>query len=438
MENQTQSENKPHTLLFVDDEKNILNSLRRLFYREHYKIIVTTKPEEALGLIESHPVSLVISDHRMPEMEGTKLLSLIREAKPDIVRIMLTGYADMGAAVEAINTAQVYRFISKPWNDEDLKLTVREALRQYDLIALNRELTELVKEQNQELYDINRSLEKKVQERTAALDAKNKDLDALNQKLESSFLDTVKALMGLMEMKNRSLAGHARRVAAQSSELAKLLGLSKKEQQLCEMSALLMDIGMIGYPDSLLKLRVREMDQAKRLLWQKHPLLAEESLKGIDSLKAASRIVRSHHERFDGTGFPDGLVAKNIPLPARILAASGYFDHLLSPKSGEMGLSVGEALILLEKEQGKRFDPKVVHALIDVVKNIQAPSTALEVEVSLQELREGMVLAKDLKTGGGILLLPAGNHLQDAHLRRIMNFNRIDPIIDRIYVYRKG
>ncbi|MDC4226376.1 MAG: response regulator [Candidatus Manganitrophus sp.] len=129
------------------------------------------------SLIASQPVALIISDHRMPEMEGTEFLAKVRERNPDIMRIMLTGYADMKAAVEAINQSQVYRYISKPWNDDDFRLTVREALRQFDLVQSNRELNELVQEQNKELYDINRSLESKVRERTKELETKNLELE---------------------------------------------------------------------------------------------------------------------------------------------------------------------------------------------------------------------------------------------------------------------
>lgn len=428
---------EPHTLLFVDDEESILNALRRLFYKEKHRILITPSAQEALKLIEAEPVALVISDHRMPEMEGTKLLLRMREIKPDTVRIMLTGYADMNAALEAINESRVYRFISKPWNDDDLRLTVREALRQYDMVNLNRELTGLVKQQNKELYDVNRSLEMRVLERTSELDTKNKEMSDLYGKLETGFLDTIQAFMGLMELKSASLVGHARRVSQLARDMANRLGLTKEEEGLCEMAGLLMDIGTIGYPDELLKKEEKEMDAFGKTLWEKHPLLGEASLKGIERLRPVSLVIRHHHERFDGKGFPDNLRADQIPMPARIVAAADYFHHLVNPPTGMARHSFMNALALMEKAQGERFEPVVVHALIDVAKNIQEPVTSDEVEVSPEDLAEGMTLAGDLKTRGGILLLPAGNIIQASHLGRILNFHRIDPIVDRIYVYRK-
>lgn len=152
------------------------------------------------------------------------------------MRIMLTGYADMKAAVEAINQSQVYRYISKPWNDDDLRLTVREALRQFDLVQSNRELTELVREQNKELYDMNRNLESKIRERT-------KELETKNLELEGSFHEMLDLFLGLMEMKNAALVGHARRSAVLAKEIAARLALPEDEQRVCEAAALLMDSG---------------------------------------------------------------------------------------------------------------------------------------------------------------------------------------------------
>jgi len=417
-----------HLLLCVDDEENILHALRRVFRKEPYEIIATVSPKEGLTLIESHPVALVISDHRMPEMEGTEFLATVRQKKPDIMRIMLTGYTDMKAAIEAINSSQIYRYISKPWNDDDLRITVREALRQYDLVQTNRELNELVKEQNKELYDINRTLESKIRERT-------KELERKNQELEGSFYEMIEFFIGLMEMKSAAMVGHARRTAILAKEIAVHLGLPEEEQRLCEAGALLMDSGTLGYPESLIKRQVEHMDPAERALWQKHPLLAQASLKRIKRMEPVGQIIRSHHEQFDGNGFPDGVKGEMIPLPSQIIGLADYFDLLLNPSTATT-LPLPEVMKFIEKEQGKRFDPSLVQALNEIIENIHQMITSDEVEVTLEELREGMTLARNLKTVGGILLLPAQSRLQAAHLEKIHNFHRIDPIIGRITIYR--
>jgi len=144
------------TILFVDDEENILSSLVRLFRKEDYDLLTATGGEEGLKIVESREISLVISDHMMPGMTGVDFLTRVKDISPDTIRIMLTGYADLEAAISAINKGEVYRFISKPWNDEELKLTVRQSLDYRDLVLKNRSLTRTVKKQ----YEVLKGLEK--------------------------------------------------------------------------------------------------------------------------------------------------------------------------------------------------------------------------------------------------------------------------------------
>lgn len=144
------------TILFVDDEENILSSLVRLFRKEDYDLLTATGGEDGLKIVESRDISLVISDHMMPVMTGVDFLTRVKDISPDTIRIMLTGYADLEAAISAINKGEVYRFISKPWNDEELKLTVRQSLDYRDLVLKNRSLTRTVKKQ----YEVLKGLEK--------------------------------------------------------------------------------------------------------------------------------------------------------------------------------------------------------------------------------------------------------------------------------------
>lgn len=140
-----------HTLMFVDDEVNILNSLVRLFRNENYRILTATGGEEGLAMLEENDISLIISDYKMPQMTGVEFLARAKEASPDTVRIMLTGYADLEASIDAINKGEVYRFITKPWKDEEIKVMVSQCLEYRDLKLANRSLTKTVKKQAQVL-----------------------------------------------------------------------------------------------------------------------------------------------------------------------------------------------------------------------------------------------------------------------------------------------
>ena len=145
-----------HNVLIVDDEAPVLNALKRLLRDEPYALSTTTRPAEAIDLVKRTPVSLIVSDYEMPEMTGTDMFATVKTIRPETIRIILTGKADMQATIRAINEGEVFRFITKPWDDEDLKITIRHALMQYDLWAENRRLVRTVDAQHRALEDIER------------------------------------------------------------------------------------------------------------------------------------------------------------------------------------------------------------------------------------------------------------------------------------------
>lgn len=149
--------NAPRVLI-VDDETKVLSALRRLLHKEAFAVVTTDSPEEALRLLQGGPYAVVLADQRMPGMEGTRLLEKACQSSPDTVRVMLTGYADVHAAMEAINRGAVYRFITKPWNDEELRQVVRQGVSQYELVMENRRLHALTERQNVELKELYRAL----------------------------------------------------------------------------------------------------------------------------------------------------------------------------------------------------------------------------------------------------------------------------------------
>jgi PAS domain S-box-containing protein len=194
------------SILAVDDEQNILNSLIRLFRSEGYKLFTAINAEKGLEILKGNKIQLVISDYRMPEIDGVKFLQRVKGLYPDAIRIVLSGYADVSAIIDAINKGEIYKFITKPWNDEELKLAVRRSLEQYELIQENRRLTERIRLQNEEL-------EKQVRERTATLALAQEILENLplgvigisteqiivfiNRKVKDIFQQQAESLIGL-------------------------------------------------------------------------------------------------------------------------------------------------------------------------------------------------------------------------------------------------
>ncbi len=163
------AESRRHRVLLVDDEEGIVRSLRRLLRREPYDLDTAGSGEEALEKLASHPAHLILTDQRMPGMTGVELLREVRNRWPDTIRIILSGYTKVDTIIDAINDGEVYKYLTKPWNDEELKLNLRRALEQYELEAENRRLAEQVLAQNRKLIELNKMLEERALDAAAGL-----------------------------------------------------------------------------------------------------------------------------------------------------------------------------------------------------------------------------------------------------------------------------
>jgi response regulator RpfG family c-di-GMP phosphodiesterase len=404
------------TLLFVDDEASILASLRRLFRPHGYKILVANGGAEGIQALEREKVDLVISDMRMPEMDGAQFLEKVRSQWPGIVRILLTGYADIASTIAAINRGEIYRYIAKPWDDNEIVLTVRDALERQRLELENARLVELTQQQNEELKELNAGLEQKVADRTAQLRQTLTSLEKAHQALNKSFMTSVKVFSGLMELRGGRLAGHSRRVAEYARAVALRMDCSEQETQDILLASLLHDIGKIGLPDDLLDKPFNVLTGQARAEVMKHPLTGHNVLMGVDQLHAAALIVRHHHEYYDGSGYPDRLAAIAIPLGARILAVANEYDAVQLGTLTQRALNSNEALAFLIENRGRRYDP----AVIDAFSRLQSESnkqTATEMPLRPAQLQPGMILARDLNHRDGYLLL-ARDHTVDAAVIR--------------------
>ncbi|MEN9893248.1 MAG: hypothetical protein RLY78_3543 [Pseudomonadota bacterium] len=405
-------------LLLVDDEPSVLNALRRLFRPQGYAIDIANSAAEGLTLLQEQPVDLVISDMRMPGMDGATFLEQVRLLYPQTVRLLLTGYADIASTIAAINRGEIHRYITKPWDDQDLLLVVREALRRRDLENENTRLLQLTQQQNAELQDLNRTLEQRVASRTAELHQINSMLEAAYEEMEANFTMAITVFSGLLEMRQGRIAGHARRVSDIAGRMATLLGLDSRTRQDVVLGALLHDIGKLGFGDEMLAKPVSDYTPAEMQRYQRHALDGEAALLSMDKLRGAAQIVRQHHERLDGRGFPDGLAGEQICIGARIVAAASDFDGLESGTLSEKALSADQARRIVGEGVGTRYDAPTVQALFEALRQIEKDASA-DVEVDVRALKPRMVLARDLQTPKGAILLPAGFKFDEAMIARV-------------------
>ena len=421
-------------LLCVDDEPNILSSLRRLFRTQGYQVFTAESGAAGLKVLETESIDLVISDMRMPEMGGARFLEYVRERWPETVRLLLTGYAAIQSSLDAINRGEIYRYITKPWDENDILLIVRHALERKALEHEKRRLEALTHLQNQELKTLNASLEAKVEERTAEIKIANEALTAANEKLKTNFLTSIKVFSNLIEMRKGHLAGHSRRVADLARKIALNMGLDEHDTQEIFVAGLLHNIGKIGFSDELLSMPIHLMSGENLALYRQHPVHGEHSLMPLEDLRGAAAIVRAQLERYDGKGFPDSLANMQIPVGARILALASDYDHLQAGTFFPRRYSLEEAKAYIQSGRNKLYDAKVVDAFLGVMSDV-VEEVVPDGLIAAADLRPDMIISRDLITPDGLLLLSAGHVLEERLIEKIIRFEADGDKKFTIYVH---
>lgn len=341
------------TILVLDDDEALLVVLTLLIRREGYRVLTAATAEEAFSLLERERVSVAIVDQNLPDVQGVDVLKRLRQRWPDTIRIMLTASADNRTAVAAINDGHVYRYMTKPWDNDEFRAVLRESVQYYDLLRENRRLYELSISQALQLRALNEALEKKVAERTAEIAAKN-------LQLEENLLDVVRLLTSAQELRNSSMAGRAQRVAEAARWLTRTLQLSEEDQRNVELAASLHDIGKLGMPDRVFHRDTFSLSREDQDLIKQAPLLGAGLLATIPSLTGVALIVRHQGEWYNGRGYPDGLAGEAIPLGARILAVVDSYSAIMDRRVYKDARSHTEAAAELRKHAGTQFDPEVV------------------------------------------------------------------------------
>ncbi|MDP2153922.1 MAG: response regulator [Methylotenera sp.] len=432
-------ETLPATLLFVDDEPNILAALRRLFRPLGFRIFIAEGGAQGLEVIANEKIDLVISDMRMPEMDGAQFLEQVRLRSPDSIRILLTGYADISSTIAAINKGQIFRYIAKPWEDNDIVLTVRHALERKQLEREKERLEALTQRQNDELKDLNANLEDKVKARTEELRQTMGFLDIAHEKLKKSFFTSILMFSNLLELREGAMAGHSRRVADIARKLAVRLGMNEADAQDVMVAGLLHDIGKIGLPDDLLHKPFSMLAGEEYSAVAKHPIVGQTALMALEQLNGAAKLIRSHHERFDGRGYPDGLVGMDIPLGARILNVANDYDAVQQGRLLNKRMNAKDALTFIKDGRDNRYDPQVVDAFVRMIEGVgEVTKKVQEIALHTADLKSGMVLTRDLMSRSGLLLLARDYLLDDALIDHLRKNEKMDghPLIIYVQVGR--
>lgn len=325
--------------LVVDDEPRLRQVLVHLMRSDGFTCVEAGNGEEALALLQQHPITLMMSDLRMPKMDGLELLRQTRARWPDVAVVMITAVADVEVAVGCLAIGAM-DYLTKPFHLEEVRARVAQAMENRRLVIENRGYQE--------------SLQEKV-----AVQAR---------RLEELFMASIQSLAEVLELKDPYTRGHSVRVSNYSTVIARELGIDGDMLRQIELGGHVHDIGKIGVREEVLN-KPGKLTDAEYEHIMTHPVVGWRILAPLlADTPVALNIVRSHHERFDGRGVPDRLEGGAIPLEARIAAAADAFDAMTSDRPYRPdGLSVADAVADIVRCAGSQFDPDVVRALVRVV-----------------------------------------------------------------------
>lgn len=332
---------EPMYCVVADDEPRLRQVLVRLMTSDGFTCLEAGDGEEALQQLEKVPAQLLLTDLRMPRLDGIELLKRARALYPDLAVILITAVADVDVALSCLASGAM-DYLTKPFHLEEVRARVAQALEKRSLIVENR--------------TYQRGLEQLVTVQA--------------QRLEQLFLGGVQALVQALEVKDQYTRGHSIRVSHYSTLLAKALGLSEREVRHVELGGHVHDIGKIGVRESVLNKEGPLTDEEYQHIMT-HPMVGWQILSPLlGDAPMALNVVRSHHERFDGRGIPDRLAGDKIPLEARIAGVADAFDAMTSGRAYRRGryMTADDAIAEIQRCSGTQFDPDVAAKFVEIVR----------------------------------------------------------------------
>jgi len=300
-----------------------LTVIRDLFKDEEIVLYAAESAEEALCVVRQRDIAVVVSDNVMPGMSGVEFLSCMKTVSPDTVKILMSAYADLASALAAINRSEVFRYVLKPWQDEEMLNAVRDGIRRYQL----------------------------------------------QQDMRKEDEDILRSLAQTIELKDPSTKGHCDRVAIYALMIAEAMELPREMQREIKYGSWLHDCGKIGVSEVILN-GPRGLSDEEFATIKQHSAWGADVAAKANLSQVARNIIRYHHERYNGTGYPEGLTGESIPLEARVVAVADIFDALTTDRPYRVGFSADETFAMLEKMRGAELDPKIVNVFLAHIRSM--------------------------------------------------------------------
>lgn len=371
-------------ILFVDDDTNILEAFQRNFRKDYVLHTATSAKEGAKIIAREGHFAVVVSDMRMPEVDGVRFLTRLKEISPDTVRIMLTGYADVQSSIAAVNDGNVFRFLTKPCATEHMRRALEDGLRQYRLVISEKQL------------------------------------------LEQTLSGSIKVLSELLALVNPDAFGRANRIHRLVRQIALHLGVTKTWEM--ENAALLSQIGCMLLPTMAIQriTRGEALDAEMQQVYDMHPMIAADLLGHIPRLDHVRENILYQEKHYDGEGAPiGGKSGQDIPLGGRILKILVDYDQLENS-----GKSTERALTILRGREGW-YDPLI----LDVLEKVLSRKSGYELrEITVEQLQNGMILAEDVQSLKGLLLMAQGQEVSQVLILGLQTYSGIGGVREPIKV----
>ena len=396
-----------NTIVIVDDEQAILNALQRLLFDCDFTLHCFNEAKNAWDFCQNNAVALLLSDVRMPHMDGIELMTLMAEEQPLSERILLTGFADMDATVSAINKGRISFYIDKPWNDERLIRIVNKGVENANTRLRNEYLEALTLAQNIELKQWNETLEERVNSRT--------------EKLRDSYLSATQVLSSLIDRRLQESTYNNNDITRLALRVGRKLPLPEDALQDLGMASMLCQIGKIGFSDVLLNKPQRTLSHDELSEYSQHPTYAASSLTFAPPLSNIASTLEQHKETLDGKGYPAGLKNGAIKEEALLLGLVSIFIELLNGQYFDRALTHSEAIKHIQGLSDKQYSKIMVDTACAVFDQWQHELSKHEEHcLSASKLQAGMMLTRNLYTPNGVLVLAKNKDLTSGIINHLL------------------
>jgi response regulator RpfG family c-di-GMP phosphodiesterase len=413
------------SLLILDDEKEVLNALNRVL-RKHFNLFLFSDANEAIGFYQDNPnIPLILTDMRMPVMDGATFLGKIIEINPHCKRFLLTGHADINLTVTAVNEGKISHYFSKPWDNEEL---ISELVSAHELHLNERKTKQLLKvnlAKNAELSLINSSLELETNKSQKKLQLVSKREANSFIRLKKTFSTFIDIYAETICLHNQDITRHNFRIAAHARLIAEKQGCDKLTTFQIYIAGLLYETGKLSLEQSLLQLPIDGMSQYEKRLYNSFYQKSYELLNKVDELSFVADIIRHIPENYNGSTAPEYLSGDDIPLGSRIIAIVSMYDNFVNGRQLQEKTTTVEAKFRIKESSNKQFDPILVNNYLSILQERPEPSEGkVEYILNSADLSEGLVLTRNIVNTDNNAMLTKDTKLEQHHIDKLIEIEK--------------